>query len=165
CLHERTGIPVALLRYHDFVPKPYLAFGAKLLRNGVDAEDVARANVAAVERGLENAYGLFRTIVHTDHGMPADIRSDFRNRGMDWCENRVPGSAELIRRWAIDLPETVEQHDLGEARQVLGWAPEVGFSEFLNDLKWRTATGEPLEQLWAPGSLNGVLPMPPTLSG
>jgi nucleoside-diphosphate-sugar epimerase len=26
--HEMTGIPIAMLRYHDFVPKPYLAFGA-----------------------------------------------------------------------------------------------------------------------------------------
>ena len=25
--HHRTGRPITLLRYHDFVPKPYLAFG------------------------------------------------------------------------------------------------------------------------------------------
>ena len=161
CLHERTGIPVALLRYHDFVPKPYLAFGAKLLRNGVDAEDVARANVAAVERGLERAYGLFRSIVHTNHGMPPEIQADFRNRGREWCESVMPGASDLLARWAIDLPEMVEQHDLRDARDVLGWTPAVGFREFLNDLKSRTENGAPVDQLWALGSLNGVLPIPP----
>jgi len=165
CLHERTGIPVALLRYHDFVPKPYLAFGAKLLRNGVDAEDIARANVAAVERGLENSYGLFRSIVHTDHGMPEKVRSDFGNQGLEWCENLLPGASDLLARWGIDLPDAVEQHDLGAANEVLGWTPRVGFREFLNDLKSRTENGEPVDQLWAPGSLNGVLPLSPSRPG
>lgn len=49
--HEITGTPVAMLRYHGFVPKPYLAWGAKLLRNGVDGRDVAEATRAALSAG------------------------------------------------------------------------------------------------------------------
>ena len=44
--HVQTGAAVAMLRYHDFVPKRYLDFGAKLLRNGVDVRDVAASNVS-----------------------------------------------------------------------------------------------------------------------
>lgn len=160
CLHERTGIPVALLRYHDFVPKPYLAFGAKLLRNGVDSQDVARANACAVESGLRRAYGGFRSIVHTDHGMPEVVRADFKNHGPDWCETMVPGSAALLERFAINLPDSIEQHDLSDAENVLNWKPEVRFPTFLADLQRRIAAGEDPASLWAPGSLTGVVPMP-----
>ena len=49
--HEITGASVAMLRYHDFVPKHYLAFGEKLLRNGVDRRDVADATALGCDRG------------------------------------------------------------------------------------------------------------------
>ncbi|MFM7321214.1 MAG: NAD(P)-dependent oxidoreductase, partial [Armatimonadota bacterium] len=155
-LHERTGIPVALLRYHDFVPKPYLAFGAKLLRNGVDAEDVASATLRSVEAGLDKRFGCFRTIVHTAHGLPEAVRSDFAALGPAWCESMVSGSAALLERFAIELPREVEQHDLGEAERILGWKPSVGFTTFLEDLGRRVERGEPVDTLWAPGSLTGV---------
>ncbi len=160
CLHERTGIPVALLRYHDFVPKPYLAFGAKLLRNGVDAEDVAAATVRSVEAGLDKRFGCFRTIVHTAHGLPEAVRSDFSTLGPAWCESVVPGSAALLDRFGIDLPRDVEQHDLADAVRTLGWTPRVGFATFLQDLARRVDLGESVESLWAPGSLTEVRAQP-----
>ena len=89
--HEMTGMAVALLRYHDFVPKPYLAFGEKLLRNGVDARDVARATVASLHAAVAGRIGLFRTVVHTDHHMPAAVVADFRALGPDWCEQQQYG--------------------------------------------------------------------------
>jgi nucleoside-diphosphate-sugar epimerase len=154
--HEITGASVAMLRYHDFVPKPYVAFGEKLLYNGVDAADVAASNVAAVRAGLARAYGLFRTIVHTDHGLPERVQADFRAHGPDWCEGRLPGSAALIAKVRLNLPERVEQHDLSEAARVLDWRPRVGFLDFLNDLAARDAAGEDIAALWSPGSLQGV---------
>jgi len=151
--HEMTGMSVALLRYHDFVPKPYLAFGAKLLRNGVDRRDVASASVAALKATLEKRVGLFRTIVHTHHGMPPEVVQDFRAHGPDWCEQHVPGAQRLLARYAIDLPACVEQHDLSEAEKQLGWRPAVGFLDFLRDLQARDARGEDVASLWAPGQL------------
>lgn len=151
--HEITGAAVVMLRYHDFVPKPYLAFGAKLLRNGVDRRDVAGATVAAVEAALERRIGLFRTIVHTNHGMPPEVVEHFARQGPDWCEARLPGSHELLRRYEISLPERVEQHDLSEARDLLGWEPQVGFVAFLRDLQAREARGEDVRGLWAPGQI------------
>jgi UDP-glucose 4-epimerase len=151
--HETTGASVAMLRYHDFVPKPYLAFGEKLLRNGVDARDVASASVAAMDAGLAKRFGRFMTIVHTDHGMPPEVVRDFRRHGTDWCESQIPGAAALIAKYGLSLPERVEQHDLSEAARLMDWRPQVGFLDFVRDLKARDERGEDVRALWAPGRL------------
>jgi nucleoside-diphosphate-sugar epimerase len=154
--HEVTGAAVAMLRYHDFVPKGYLEFGAKLLRNGVDRRDVASATVSALQAGMEGRVGRFTTIVHTNHGMPDAISRDFRRLGPGWCEERVPGARGLLETYAIDLPERVEQHDLSEAEETLGWRPAVGFLDFLEDLKRRDESGEDVRSLWTPSDLSAV---------
>ncbi len=146
-------IPIAMLRYHDFVPKSYLAFGEKLLYNGVDARDVAASNVSSVISGLAGKYGLFRTIVHTDHGFPEDVRENFGAHGPAFCEEILPGSAELLKKYNLNLPTRVEQHDMSEAKKTLGWTPKVSFMTFLEDLQARDARGENVTELWAPGTL------------
>jgi nucleoside-diphosphate-sugar epimerase len=154
--HETTKTPVAMLRYHDFVPKSYLAFGAKLLRNGVDRRDVATATVASLKAAVEGSLGLFLTIVHTDHGMPSEVIADFQAHGLEWCEAQVPGSVRLLQKYGISLPERVEQHDLSEAAAHIGWRPAVNFCSFLEDLKRRDAAGEDVEKLWTPSDLSVV---------
>ncbi len=151
--HEMTGASVVVLRYHEFVPAPYLEFGPRLLRNGVDRADVAAATLAALRATLERRAGLFCTIVHTDHGMPPEVVEDFRRLGPEWCEARLPGARGLIEKYALELPERVEQHDLSEAARVLGWKPSVGFLDFLRDLKEREARGEDVSALRVPGEL------------
>lgn len=154
--HESTGASVAMLRYHDFVPKPYLAFGGMLLRNGVDRRDVGTASVAALQAAQEKRIGLFRTIVHTAHGMPPEVVADFRAFGPDWCEAKVAGSAALLRKYDIFLPERIEQHDLSEAAEQMGWRPAVGFADFLADLKQRDSAGQDVRSLWTPSDLSVV---------
>ncbi|GAA1160162.1 hypothetical protein GCM10009630_67840 [Kribbella jejuensis] len=151
--HEVTGASVALLRYHGFVPEPYLRWGERLLRNGVDVRDVATATVAATEAALGRRFDVFRTIVHSDHGMPEDVRADFATRGAEWAETRLPGAVALIERHSLELPQSVEQHDLSEAAELLGWRPEHDFVEFLADLQRRDAAGEDVGSLWAPGRI------------
>lgn len=151
--HNMMRVPFAMLRYHDFVPKPYLAFGEKLLYNGVDAVDVGSSNVASIVAGLAGKYDLFRTIVHSNHGMPDDVRADFATNGPAWCESQLPGSAALIAKHGFRLPTGVEQHDLSEAKSALGWVPRVNFLTFLQDLMIREARGDDVGNLWSPGSL------------
>ena len=151
--HESTGASVAMLRYHDFVPKPYLDFGVKLLRNGVDRRDVASATVASIKAALAKRFGLFGTIVHTAHGMPPEAVQNFRDLGPAWCEEQVPGSRALIEKYAFDLPGRVEQHDLSEAERLLDWTPKIGFLQFLRDLQQRDSRGEDMRKLWAPGQI------------
>jgi len=151
--HEMTGASVAMLRYHEFIPAPYLEYGPRLLRNGVDRSDVAAATVAALRATLERKVGLFCTIVHTDHGMPPEVIEDFRRLGPQWCEQQLPGARGLIEKYGLELPERVEQHDLSEAQSVLGWRPRVDFLEFLGDLRDRDARGEDVRGLIVPGEL------------
>ena len=154
--HETTRTPVAMLRYHDFVPKPYLAFGAKLLRNGVDRRDVATATLASLNAGVSGQIKLFRTIVHSNHGMPPEVVSDFHSHGAAWCEERVSGARRLIEKYAISLPDRVEQHDLSEAKTQLGWAPQISFLTFLEDLRDRDERGEDVSRLFTPSDLSVV---------
>ncbi len=154
--HEMTRSSVAMLRYHEFIPAPYLEYGPRLLRNGVDRTDVASATLAAVRAALEHRVDLFCTIVHTDHGMPPEVIEDFDRLGPEWCEERVPGALGLIEKYSLELPERVEQHDLSEAARVLDWRPTIGFLEFLRDLKERDARGEDVRALTVPGELPRV---------
>ncbi|RAP75026.1 NAD-dependent epimerase/dehydratase family protein [Paenibacillus montanisoli] len=151
--HEITGASIAMLRYHEFIPRPYLEFGTRLLANGVDRRDIAAATAASVKAALNREFGLFRTIVHTNHGMPEEVVNNFKELGPDWCERQVPGARALIEKYAIKLPGTVEQHDLSEAEQVLGWKPAIGFVEFLRDLKARDERGIDVAGLRVPSEL------------
>jgi nucleoside-diphosphate-sugar epimerase len=151
--HEMTGASIAILRYHEFIPRPYLEFGARLLRNGVDRSDVAFATVAALQAALDRKIGLFNTIVHTQHGMPKEVVANFMQLGPDWCQEIIPGARELIAKYQIELPQTVEQHDLSEAERLLGWKPRIGFLEFLRDLKARDERDEDVRSLWVPSEL------------
>ncbi|MEO7716927.1 MAG: NAD(P)-dependent oxidoreductase, partial [Capsulimonas sp.] len=139
--HESAGSSVAMLRYHDFVPKPYLDFGAMLLRNGVDRRDVATATVAALRAAIDKKIGLFQTVIHTNHHMPADVVENFRTLGPDWCETQIPGAKVLIEKYSLYLPSSVEQHDMSEAKRLMDWEPAFGFKEFLLDLQARDARG------------------------
>ncbi|MCY9659197.1 NAD(P)-dependent oxidoreductase [Paenibacillus chondroitinus] len=151
--HEMTGASIAMLRYHEFIPRLYLEFGARLLRNGVDRRDVAEATVASVKAVLEKKVGLFRTIVHTNHGMPLDVIQDFKKNGPAWCESQVPGAIQLLNKYEIELPEQVEQHDLSKAEEILGWKPRYNFLEFLKDLKARDEKGIDVHNLKVPSEI------------
>lgn len=153
---ETTGAAVAILRYHDHLPKSYLAYGARLFRSGVDRRDVATATVAAVRAAVEKRFRLFRTIVHTHHGLPEWVQNDFKKYGLDWCKKRVPEAEDLIKKYDISLPDVIEQHDLSDAKKTLGWQPAIGFIQFLEDLKERDARGENVHALWTPSDLSVV---------
>jgi nucleoside-diphosphate-sugar epimerase len=151
--HEMTGAAIAMLRYHEFIPRPYIEFGARLLRNGVDRRDIASATLAALTAADKRNFKLFGTIVHTDHGMPENVRSNFRSLGPEWSEQQVPGAKVLLDKYSIPLPDQVEQHDLSEAENILGWKPQIGFIEFLRDLKKRDELGLDIAGLIVPSEL------------
>jgi nucleoside-diphosphate-sugar epimerase len=151
--HNITKVPTVSLRYHDFVPKPYLAFGQMLFHNGVDRRDVATATLASLEAALANKLTYFMTIVHHQLGAPADVVADFANRGPAWLDTQLPGSSKLIEKYAIRLPAKLEQHDLSEADRLLGWKPQFNGLTFLRDLQRRDAAGERVQDLFATGEL------------
>lgn len=77
------------------MPKPYLVFGAMLLRHGVDRRDVASATVAALEAAIAAKFTLFRTIVHSNHQVPPEIVRNVQHGGREWCDTQVPGAINV----------------------------------------------------------------------
>lgn len=153
---EMTGASIVILRYHGFTPAPYLEYGARMLRNGVDRRDIASSTAAAITAALEGRVGLYSTIVHSNHGMPPEVVERFGALGAAWCESQQPGAARLLSKYAISLPNRVEQHDLSSAARVLGWTPAINFLSFLANLKIRDARGEDVSAISTPGELPEV---------
>lgn len=152
---ESTGASVAMLRYNEFIPRPYLDFGAHLLTNGVDRRDVSAATLDALKAVVDRRVGLFRTIVHNANNFPDKVASDFGGLGRQWCEKQVPGASALIEKYGIPLPDRIEEvYDLTEAEKVLGWKPKVGFIDFLKDLRERESKHEDIRNLWVPSELD-----------
>lgn len=151
--HETTGMAAISLRYHAFTPRPYLEFGNRLLFNGVDRRDVATATVASLKAALAGNVKYFMTVVHHALGAPPDVVADFANKGPAWLEPKLPGSTLLIQKYALKLPQRLEQHDLTEAASVLQWTPRIDFLTFLRDLQSRDARGEDVSKLHAAGEL------------
>ena len=152
-LHETAGAAVVNLRYHEFLPCPYLEYGPKLLRNGVDRRDVASATVAAVEAAAAGKVDVFTTVIHNRLDAPAEVLADFAARGPAWLETRVPGATRLIETYALPLPARPEQHDMTAAAESLGWRPAWDFVTFLSDLSRRDAAGEDVAALTTTGEL------------
>jgi nucleoside-diphosphate-sugar epimerase len=153
CFYHMTQTPTVCLRYHDFVPKPYLAFGNVLLRHGVDRRDVATATVASLEAGLARKVSWLVTVVHHRLGCPPDVISNFAKLGPDWLEQQMPGAKKLIEKYGIEIPNQLEQHDMSEAARLMGWKPSFNILNFLRDLQARDARGEDVKKIWASGEV------------
>jgi hypothetical protein len=155
--HQTSGgTPTVCLRYHDFVPKPYLAHGQKLLYNGVDRADVASATVASLHAALSGKVSFFMTIVHHQLRAPAEVLADFPSYGPRWLEQQVPDAGRLMEKYGLHCPRHVEQHDLSQAAERLNWRPAVNFLTFLRDLARRDAKGEDVKAIFVPGQIPPV---------
>ncbi len=156
--HEKTGGSVVILRYNEFIPRPYVEFGGHLLTSGVDRRDVSGATIAALNAVMTDKVELFIAIVHNNNNlyMQPEVLDDFCNNGPKWCEEKIPGAHQLLEKYKIPLPEKVEHYDLSEVESVLGWKPTIGFLDFLRDLKTRDERNEKIETLWVPSELPGL---------
>jgi UDP-glucose 4-epimerase len=133
---ERShGIRAVALRYGMFVPEPFGHYGVRLLYGGVDARDVAAANLAALrlmERpGQFAAYNIFSALPFDDEDLES-LRTD--------------PHAAVTRHWP-DAPELLKAvdgklwgpinvvYDISRAARELGWVPRYGFTEFLDGVR------------------------------
>jgi UDP-glucose 4-epimerase len=129
------GIRSVALRYGMFVPEPFGRYGVRLLYGGVDARDVAAANLAALRRmerpGGFAAYNVFSALPFEDEDLDS-LRTD--------------PDAAVSRHWpdALGLVATVDArlwgpinvvHDISRAARDLGWVPHYGFTEFLDGVR------------------------------
>ena len=112
----------AILRYHDFVPEPYLRWGDELLRNGVD-DAISRPRRSRRPRRRSRTGD--RPVPYDRPQRPPaahEVRADFAAYGAGLVRVAATGRAALMSRHG-SRSRQVEQHDLSEAADLLGWRP------------------------------------------
>lgn len=133
------GIPSIALRYGMFSPEPFFSYGIRLLYGGVDARDVARAVLAALEAlssGKVRCWDVFNVeslVPFTAGDHPQLLRGP-----LPVLERHYPGCAELLRARGVErLTPIHEVYPMNHAEDVLGFFPERNFVQWLEELKAR----------------------------
>ncbi len=145
--HRGAGVRFILLRPADFTPYPNRRrYGERLLRGGVDRRDV----VAAAELAVEHADAAFEAlpVLRQDPFTEQDVNAWAADPAAV-LERHRPGAADLVRRYALSLPERIGRPDPVEARACLGYRPRYNFFSFLEDLAAHDAAGD--AEAWLSG--------------
>jgi UDP-glucose 4-epimerase len=130
------GIGGAALRYGMFVPEPFDHAGIRFLYGGVDARDVARANVVAMERLLRDgghlgAFNVFSPLPFDAADGPALRRAPVEAIRRHWPDAPALLEARGVAPWGpID-----QVYEIGRAKEVLGFLPHHGFAQYLDALR------------------------------
>jgi nucleoside-diphosphate-sugar epimerase len=144
--YERArGIRAIALRYGMFVPEPFAHYGIRMLYGGVDARDVASANLAALRRlerpGRFAAYNVFSALPFTDDDL--DL---MRDDPMMVVKRYWADGEELLRQADAKPWGPINAlYDIGRAKNELGWRPEYGFGSFLAGIRRGVESEDRLE--------------------
>ncbi len=138
------GIRAIALRYGMFVPEPFIHSGIRMVYGGIDARDVAAANVAALRRmaspGSFTAYNIFSTLPFEDEDLEL-LRTD----PMRAVERYWPDAPDLLSAAGAKLWGPINTiYDSQRAHYELGWRPRYGFAEFLEGLRSGATSEEDL---------------------
>lgn len=130
-----NGMRGVALRYGMFVPEPFVHSAVRMLYGGVDARDVAAANVAALRRtsGAAGfaAYNIFSALPFDDEDL-----EPLRTEPMRVVERHWPDAPELLAQAGGKLWGPIHTvYDSGRAGRELDWQARVGFGEFLDGLR------------------------------
>lgn len=140
------GLRAVALRYGMFVPEPFGHYGIRLLYGGVDARDVASANLAAL-RHLESptefaAYNIFSSLPFDD----VDLER-LRTQPMAVVERHWPDAPRLLAAIGAKPWGPVNTvYDIGRAHREIGWRPRFGFAEFVDGLKRGASSADELDR-------------------
>jgi nucleoside-diphosphate-sugar epimerase len=119
-----------------FVPEPFDHAGIRFLYGGVDARDVARANVIALQRLLRNgghlgAFNVFSQLpfdAADGHALRADPVTAIRRHWPD-------GPALLEARGVAPWGPIDQVYEIARAEAILGFRPQHGFEQYLDALR------------------------------
>lgn len=131
-----AGIAGTSLRYGMFVPEPFDHAGIRFLYGGVDARDVARANVVALQRLLAHgghlgAFNVFSALPFDEadgHILRADALAAIRRH---WADGPLLLDAAGVAPWG----GIGQVYEIDRASTILGFRPRYGFSEYLEALR------------------------------
>ncbi len=145
---RRHGIRYAVVRPNDLTPwgDNFLHYGARLLRGGVDREDVLDCVAQAVQflaappaEGAEAEAVIVNAL--RANVFTADQVADWEKDPLAACERIFPGSRVLVEKYGIDIRHKPDIGDLGEGAARIGYAPSRHFGTFLEDLRRLDAAG------------------------
>ena len=134
--HE--GIRVASLRYMTFSDKPRERIGLGLVARWLWVNDVAEANLAAVESDrFEDEIFLIGPLTPLK---PVDVVEGVWNPEAV-LERYWPGSVALLKKAGkkIEPNQLYPVVSISKARRLLGWVPQYAFADWLEWLKSTTA--------------------------
>ncbi len=131
-----SGIAGISLRYGMFVPEPFHHAGIRFLYGGVDASDVARANVEALRRLLETGGHLGAMNVFSRLPFGPDDGIGLREDPMRVIEHHWPDAPRLLKAAGTKPWGPInEVYDIDRSASVLGFTPQFGFPEYLDALR------------------------------
>jgi nucleoside-diphosphate-sugar epimerase len=135
-----AGIAGASLRYGMFVPQPLDHRGIRFLYGGIEPVDVARANLVTMERLLQSGshLGAFNIVSELpfDEADGVLLRTDpLAAIARHWPDGPALLAAAGVAPWSGIHELTI----VDRAREVLGFRPSFGFSDYLDVLRGNRA--------------------------
>lgn len=132
------GIPSVALRYGMFSPEPFFPYGIRLLYGGVDAHDVARAVLAAMDAlafgGLR--WGAFN--VESLVPFREEDGSQLLRDPLPVLEKYYPGAADLLRERGVESLRPIREiYPMDRAADALGFRPACNVDRWLEELRSR----------------------------
>jgi nucleoside-diphosphate-sugar epimerase len=126
----------ASLRYGMFVPEAFDHAGIRFLYGGVDARDVARVNVIALQRllrdgghlGALNVFSPLPFDAADGHALRADPLTAIRRHWPD-------GPALLEARGVAPWGPIEQVYEIARVEAILGFRPQYGFEQYLDALR------------------------------
>ena len=143
CEYNRRshGVRYVAVRPNDLTPwgSDWLnGYGTRLLRGGVDRNDVLDCIVLAVERLSRPLEGEPENIVvealRPNAYTEADI-ADWEANPLEACERVFPGSSELVTKYGLNIKNKPAFTTSNLGWEEVGYAPFRHFGKFLEDLR------------------------------
>ncbi len=140
--HETHGFDIAMLRYGAFTACDLVSYGQRLFTHGVDRRDCVDATARAVRLLAEGRPLSGRYTVLRDHPWSDEEHDEFGKRWEEILARSCSDAADLVRRYGLQMPESVRRRDLSALRADLGFEPQYHFETFLAELAAKDTGGE-----------------------
>jgi nucleoside-diphosphate-sugar epimerase len=130
------GVTTVALRLGMYVPAGFEHYGFRLLFGGVDERDVAQAVLLGLNHQPDSGFDAFDIMADTPF-RPEDALA-LQREPLAVLERYWPGCTRLFEQRGVEVAEHLWGRFLwpvAKAKEVLGYRPRWGFTEFLDALR------------------------------
>ena len=145
-LSEDTGLSVSVIRMSRCFPEPVTLMAPYRLHRGIDARDVARAHVLALDF-QEASFSRFIISGKTPF-LEEDCEELFLNAPAVIAK-RCPELFHAFKQRQWPLPRSIDRvYDSSLATKKLGWQPRYGFEEIISQFDALSSEVLPIRSTW-----------------